>query len=1484
MKKIFRFTFLIVAAALLLIANPVAINAQQKSSKQKITFAEYNKKTTLDNWPKSKKTTRMSNVVGMVGHKHLAPLFSEANSGQSFQGALLYSEAWKSYYEPYGVCAFAAVNPMTVSQIFENEDLPQSGGGFFTDKYYYMTTYSEDYFSGELTINTYVYSTSSWELVYDVAQPVSALATDMSFDPIDNVAYGCFYDNGNVAWGYMDPSTCEVTHIAPLAGELIAVAVNARGEAFAITSGGYLVKVNKKNGELTTIGYTGLSPAYLQSASFSDDGVLYWAAVFSYDDSALYTVNLETGAASLVSYFPNNEEIVALYAMTPVPADGAPAMAQDLSAVFVDDQLNGNVLFTIPATTYSGELLTGSVEYVVTVNGEDLAAGSAEAGRQVSASVTVPHAGYSYFVVTLSNADGNAEKASLRQWVGIDEPNPVSNVLLTKTGEMQATITWDAPDAGTHGGYFSADRISYSITRKPDGKVVATGLKATTFVDEVDISGQALLRYEVVPVADDVEGAGTMSNGIVFGDAFTVPVHFSFDTEEEFNIFTVIDNNETVTFDSGCWQYSPSGQVAGYVTGSKDGDDWLITPAVMLKSDRQYTFQYDVCCYSDYWPDEYSVYMGNAATVEGMTTLLQPKTTIYWDEMRTMTFTVTVPEDGKYYFGFYATSEAGGAFFLIDDIHVAEGLALKAPAQVDNLSVTAGENGALNATVAFNAPLKDVCGDALETITAINVTRDGQVVKSFDNPQPGDALTFTENLDESALAVYEVVCANNYGTGPSVTEQAWVGVDYPSAPRNVKVCLNSEGHPEISWSNPEGRGVYGGYVDNSNVTYSVYQTSTGRWVATDLEGNHCVDETVTLQDAGDQSMIEYAVFAESAMGLGYPETAFMIVGDSYTLPFEESFADRTPSHFWGFWGTNGENWKIGDDWSYYSQDDDNGLLAYLPSVPGTQVKVFSGKISMKGAVNPVLSFYLNKMSYADNGFAETDPKDDELYIQIAADGFDLQTINTIRMEDITESGYVKYEVPLNDYVDNDFIVISFLDNAVSNCTPLMLDNIKIESRLSDNLAVVDVTAPQTVMVNDEILITATVKNTGANEEVYSLELYRGEELEQTKEGLTLASGENANVSFTVTALPAWGDSEIFAIKVICESDQDPDDDQSAPFTIAVVHPDVPAPTNLEYTTDEGSIVFTWDEPESATGGSSIVTDDFESYKNGDLSFGDWTCQDKAWFGDYGVIDIKLDGYDIYIPNNLDAQAFMVYNPEACFIDLDDHPEWRPHSGDKMLVSFADYANDFGYENNDWLISPELSGDGQTISFYARTASTDKRNDYIQVRYSTTGNETSSFTLLTDGEIRLENGWTRYEYTLPAGTRYFAIRNNSAEGFAVLLDDITYTMAGQGPEVTLLGYNIYRDGELINDELISVATFTIDNAEPGNYWVTAVYDAGESEASNVVVVDSQSTAIDNLSPRDNSSHVYYDLQGRRVYTPLPGQIHISNGKKILYMDR
>ncbi len=55
--------------------------------------------------------------------------------------------------------------------------------------------------------------------------------------------------------------------------------------------------------------------------------------------------------------------------------------------------------------------------------------------------------------------------------------------------------------------------------------------------------------------------------------------------------------------------------------------------------------------------------------------------------------------------------------------------------------------------------------------------------------------------------------------------------------------------------------------------------------------------------------------------------------------------------------------------------------------------------------------------------------------------------------------------------------------------------------------------------------------------------------------------------------------------------------------------------------------------------------------------------------------------------------------------------------------------------------------------------------------------------------------------------------------------------------SLLGYNVYRDGDMINAALVEVTEYNDPEPTIGShdYYVTAVYDAGESEPSNVVTV-------------------------------------------------
>ena len=86
---------------------------------------------------------------------------------------------------------------------------------------------------------------------------------------------------------------------------------------------------------------------------------------------------------------------------------------------------------------------------------------------------------------------------------------------------------------------------------------------------------------------------------------------------------------------------------------------------------------------------------------------------------------------------------------------------------------------------------------------------------------------------------------------------------------------------------------------------------------------------------------------------------------------------------------------------------------------------------------------------------------------------------------------------------------------------------------------------------------------------------------------------------------------------------------------------------------------------------------------------------------------------------------------------------------------------------------------------------------------------------------------------PEGAKHFAIRCISRDQYILYIDDVTYRPAKSGLE--LVGYNVYRNGQLLNTTPLTATTYT-DNAPAGThtYTVTVVYNEGESIHSNEYV--------------------------------------------------
>lgn len=90
-----------------------------------------------------------------------------------------------------------------------------------------------------------------------------------------------------------------------------------------------------------------------------------------------------------------------------------------------------------------------------------------------------------------------------------------------------------------------------------------------------------------------------------------------FKSQEEFNKWTVIDNNA----DGTTWKYDDWGSQSyvfyGY-SSTNDADDWIISPEITPTKDGKVMISYGL--YGDSYVEKCDVYTGTAATVEGMTT------------------------------------------------------------------------------------------------------------------------------------------------------------------------------------------------------------------------------------------------------------------------------------------------------------------------------------------------------------------------------------------------------------------------------------------------------------------------------------------------------------------------------------------------------------------------------------------------------------------------------------------------------------------------------------------------------------------------------------------------------------------------------------------------------------------------------------------------------------------------------------------------
>lgn len=1350
----------------------------------------------------------------------------------TFTGMLQYNEFGGRMLLEYGFYKFSQKNGF-VRETMANVDHDLNGRGAYYNHKLHGTSSIELPYLGSGQWTYCEWDADTWEPTGNHGSRLGAndlIVKDADTDPTTGICYG-WKDSGTSGQLFLrlnyEQQAREI--ISSSDSLVVMLAVNSKGQMYGVTENGSFCSIDKSNGRLTYIGSFDF-PFYsvFESMTFDRRTDRLYAVCTEVDEETeemfgrLCEIDVNTGRTTLIAYLPEAEEYTCLNLLTE-PDDEAPAAISDLFVNFPSEAGAGvGVMnFSVPTTTVSGQPLEGTVHYVITVNDDDAnpIEGDAQPGGFVAKPITVKAEGRQKVVVVLSSNGHEGCRNVNTGWVGTDTPQPSAVTFAYDEATSQATLTWNG-NRGQHGGYVR-DALTYDVYRFPGEVKVATGISDTKFTETFgDINFDAYY-YRVVPFRGEEEGAAALSNKLYIGRAYDVPFTDDFEASTAGNRYTAIDANG----DGRTWDFvnysSTTGRMRYEYSKTEKADDWCLTPPIHMVEGVAYQLKFDAFSVSPAYKERIAVACGQG-TDPTTFQLIIPETEISTSIQagKELTGEIKVMQTGDYRFAFHALSDVFQNSLFVDNLQVTAGQLLITPDSVRNLQLTAAPDGDMVVTISFDAPSVANDGTALESLSRIVITRGEkqEPVATLTDVKPGQHCTYTDGDAMNGMLTYNVTAWNEAGAGLTATASVYVGTDAPAAPVQAALADNLDGTATLSWTAPV-IGQNGGYVDPDELTYNIYSVVNNalQQVKSDVSG---LSYQVTgIPQNGAQGQTIYGVSAVNELGES-PTTvaAPLIYGAPYTLPFMEGFLS---SGLKGIWATrsnvSGTSWRM---YTGMSADGDDCVTGVEAEKAGAVAQLSSGKISLAGAVTPKLVF----AAFGDPG------TDNRLRVVInkngAAEG---DTLLTVDYKEQTVEDFIVYAVDLSAYKDAKYITATFVAELNDKRMRMILvDDVNFRNVDAYNLATyADVQSRTTA--GQPAKMKVTVHNVGEQPATgYHVNLFvNGHQVKSFEGTSAIAPFDRATFSYDYLTLPTDPEQSSAWAVVDYNLDLDEADNTCPAQQLIVVPSQLEAVSSLAATSADGKSTLVW----SPVSGRNDVTESFEGYEPFSTTFGQWTCYDQDRCETAGI-------NGLWWPGTNQPQAFITFDFRKAGVteaQMRQYPQFEANNGQQFAAAFK--ANNApSNRNNDWLVSPELSGQEQTIRLYAQSLA-GVWNETFEVLYSTTGNKVTDFSQdnVIDEFEAPNNYFGRFQFTLPAGAKYFAIHCNTANGGIFMVDDISYS----GRQLTLKGYNIYCDGQLVGTADATAQTYehSTTTLPTGlhTYHVTALYAEGESALSNAAPV-------------------------------------------------
>ena len=1330
--------------------------------------------------------------------------------------------------------------------------------GAFTDGKLMRSIYSYEDYDDNVHYCLTTYPTDTWD--EPIIQELDATSTRwdcqaLTFCPTDpHLGFGLFPADEGEGWVFatIDYDAATRTTLASADRQYVILAsygsqVYGWGDDNCLYT---IDPVTCQQTQVCTIDWPYVVDGYFFTQSATIDpvsGVCYWAAIDgdNSDHSGILRLDLTTGETEMLE----NTHWTQIWGLciASMAEPKAPAIPTGLAANFEGPSLTGTFTFLMPQRTYDQtEALTGELSYTVTLGGDELATGTAAPGETVTLDITA-YEGWNYFTVTVANAVGTSPENSLEIYAGYDIPNDPEDIQLTIDDAGVVTLTWEAPTEGSCGGYMGA--LTYNVYRIEAGDylLVSEAQSATTFSETLTIDQLTPIQYAVEAINGSNTSGRTASEVVVAGGAYRVPFTASLSDESIFNLFTVIDANEDWT----TWEYEFWPGYAKYSYDSDNAaDDWLISPNVELKAGKKYILSCRAASGSSNFTERLELKLGEGTTAEAMTqSVIAPYEPAYCDEeladeIEPVEAEFEVTADGLYNIGIHCISDADMLGVSLYSISVTEAPAPTAPAEVSSLTITPGEKGALEATLAFDAPTLRRNGEALTAIDAISIVRGGETVHTFEHPVPGEHLTYTDSdIFGNGFQTWSIVASNEDGDGTKLKERAYVGIDTPGDIAWIKATDNGTS-VDVEWAPVGTVGIHGGYVDPEGLTYTVYMSSfydiyEGSATAITLDVN---------TDEGDPDVMYFSVSASNEAGYGsFADTEAFPVGEPLEMPFTDGF-DGEESHYW---------WTECSDYNEWSSSWDEGAdgregVAYWTSQHADeQAFLHTQKLVMTNTTNPAIH-----MAYKADGAGM------KLNVLVGTPDGEQLTLTSIDMAAAETDQWHTAALELPASLQGQrYFYVTFEALSSADYVTLWLDDVQIANFYDHDLALTTA-CPAAVTRGEEVSVALTITNQGLQTATGAMLTLQAGDFTQSQQLSDIAPAASTTFTWAVpTSLFSQEASLSLRAEVTYAADQHLDNNV-AESEVRLHNPAVGTVEDLMATaTDEGTLLM-WSAPASVYD----AIEGWEDYDHGTLvhdgeQLGAWMAYDVDQAGTFG-----WSGDEVDWPGSYQAYSFGIFNPAIAFANFDNVDPSDYAFGSNTALMMDNYDVD---SNDDWMISPRLSGAAQTITMMMRELTEQYGAEQVQLLYSTTDRERESFELLESFEVNAET-YSEFSFALPEGARYFALRLVSSDIFGLLIDNVAY----QGYREAPVGYRIYEQTTPIGET--SATEYLVPTRAAGTYSVTALYANG---AESLPVTVDVLTGIEAIATLHAGTAAAFSPLGIRVKDDARGIVIIGGKKRV-----